>query len=70
MVEAIQEDGKPTWLDQIRPHFLHPTNESFASYTNVVLGDADEDDPIDPTRDEVVVLSSGSSGKSLEESSS
>ncbi|MFS8028635.1 hypothetical protein Hanom_Chr16g01512801 [Helianthus anomalus] len=70
MVEAIQEDGKPTWLDQIRPCFLHPSNESFAMYANVVLGDRDEDDSIDPTRDEVVVLSSGSSGNSLEGSSS
>ncbi|KAJ0429689.1 hypothetical protein HanHA300_Chr17g0660311 [Helianthus annuus] len=66
MVEAIQEDGKPTWLDQIRPRFLHPTNENFTSYANVVLGEADEDDPIDPTRDKVVVLSSGSSGRTLE----
>ncbi|KAJ0765627.1 hypothetical protein HanPI659440_Chr08g0305591 [Helianthus annuus] len=66
MVEAIQEDGKPTWLDQIRPHFLHPTNESFAAYANVVLGEADGGDAIDPTREEVVVLSSGSSGRSVE----
>ncbi|KAJ0763832.1 hypothetical protein HanPI659440_Chr08g0285431 [Helianthus annuus] len=67
MVEAIQEDGKPTWLDQIRPRFLHPTNDSFVAYANVVLGEADEDDSIDPTREEVVVLSSGSSGRSLED---
>ncbi|KAJ0682854.1 hypothetical protein HanPI659440_Chr16g0652001 [Helianthus annuus] len=65
MVEAIQEDGKPTWLEQIRPHFLHPTNDSFVTYANVVLGEPDEDDPVGPTREEVVVLSSGSSGRSF-----
>ncbi|KAJ0924565.1 hypothetical protein HanPSC8_Chr05g0229561 [Helianthus annuus] len=66
MVEAIQEDGKPTWLDQIRSRFLHPTNESLAAYANVALGEDDEDDAIDPTREEVVVLSSGSSDRSFE----
>ncbi|KAM0036589.1 hypothetical protein Hdeb2414_s0014g00428141 [Helianthus debilis subsp. tardiflorus] len=65
MVEAIQEAGKPTWLEQIRPRFLHSTNDSFAAYANVMLGETDEDDPIGPTREEVVVLSSGSSGRSL-----
>uniref|UniRef100_A0A251VG72 Transposase (putative) gypsy type domain-containing protein n=1 Tax=Helianthus annuus TaxID=4232 RepID=A0A251VG72_HELAN len=66
MVEAIQEDGKSTWLNQIRGRFLHPSDDSFAKYANVVLGEDDEDDPIDPTREEVVVLSSGSSGRSSE----
>ncbi|KAJ0749682.1 hypothetical protein HanLR1_Chr05g0172871 [Helianthus annuus] len=66
MVEAIQEDGKPTWLNKIRGRFLHPSDDSFAKYANVVLGEDDEDDPIDPTREEVVVLSSGSSGRSSE----
>ncbi|KAJ0940136.1 hypothetical protein HanRHA438_Chr02g0079991 [Helianthus annuus] len=66
MVEAIQEDGKPAWLDQIRGRFLHPSDESFARYANVALGEDDEDDPIDPFREEVVVLSSGSSDKSFE----
>ncbi|MFS7909836.1 hypothetical protein Hanom_Chr02g00099221 [Helianthus anomalus] len=61
MVEADQADGKPTWLDQIRNRFLHPTNESFAAYANVVLGEDgedDADDATDPTREEVIVLSS------------
>ncbi|KAJ0670954.1 hypothetical protein HanOQP8_Chr13g0480321 [Helianthus annuus] len=67
MVEAIQEDGKPTWLDQIRSRFLHPTTDSFAACANVALGEADEDDSLDPTREEVVILSSESSGRSLED---
>ncbi|KAJ0687028.1 hypothetical protein HanLR1_Chr11g0421321 [Helianthus annuus] len=69
MVEAIQEVGKPTWLDQIRHRFLHPSNESFAAYANVVLGEDvkdDVDDAIDPTWEEVIVLSSGGSDRSLE----
>ncbi|KAJ0466684.1 hypothetical protein HanIR_Chr14g0674921 [Helianthus annuus] len=40
MVEAIQEDGKPTWLNQIRGRFLHPTDESFTKYASVSLGTA------------------------------
>ncbi|KAM0035798.1 hypothetical protein Hdeb2414_s0015g00450771 [Helianthus debilis subsp. tardiflorus] len=55
------------WLNQIRGRFLHPSNESFAKYANVALGEDDEDDPIDPTREEVVVLSSGSSDRSSED---
>ncbi|KAJ0845530.1 hypothetical protein HanRHA438_Chr15g0714741 [Helianthus annuus] len=55
MVEVIQEDGKPTWLEQIRSRFLHPTNDSFVTYANVVLGESDEDDPVGPTREEGVV---------------
>ncbi|KAM0063356.1 hypothetical protein Hdeb2414_s0003g00089981 [Helianthus debilis subsp. tardiflorus] len=69
MVEAVQEDGKPTWLDQIRNRFLHPTIESFATYANIVLGEDSEDDvddAIDPTREEVIVLSSEGSDRSLE----
>ncbi|KAJ0879816.1 hypothetical protein HanRHA438_Chr10g0455891 [Helianthus annuus] len=54
MVEVIQEDGKPTWLDQIRSRFLHPSDESFTKYASVALGEDDEDDPIDPIREEVV----------------
>ncbi|MFS7901936.1 hypothetical protein Hanom_Chr01g00005421 [Helianthus anomalus] len=46
--------------------FLHPSNESFASYANVALGETDEDEAIDHTREEVVVLSSESSSRSLE----
>ncbi|KAJ0860260.1 hypothetical protein HanRHA438_Chr13g0621731 [Helianthus annuus] len=66
MIEAVQEDGKPTWLNQIRGRFLHPSNESFAKYANLSLGEDDEDDPLDPSRKEVVILSSGSSDWSLE----
>ncbi|KAJ0644842.1 hypothetical protein HanOQP8_Chr16g0616911 [Helianthus annuus] len=66
MVETIQAEGKPTWLDQIRNRFLHPTSESFAAYANTVLGEDSGDgfdDTIDPTREEVIVLSSeGSDG--------
>ncbi|KAJ0539425.1 hypothetical protein HanHA300_Chr08g0286121 [Helianthus annuus] len=65
MVEAIQGVDKPTWLDQIRGRFLHSSNESFVAYANVVLGD-DIDDAIDPTREEVIVLSSGGSDRSLD----
>ncbi|KAJ0786101.1 hypothetical protein HanOQP8_Chr02g0051321 [Helianthus annuus] len=69
MVEAVQADGKPTWLDQIRYRFLHPTDESFAAYANVVLGEDgedDADDATDPIREEVIVLSSGGSDRSFE----
>ncbi|KAJ0928453.1 hypothetical protein HanRHA438_Chr04g0194201 [Helianthus annuus] len=66
MVEAIQEDGTPTWLNQIRGRFLHPADESFSKYANVSLGEDDEDDPVDPIREEVVVLSSESSDESPE----
>ncbi|KAM0006954.1 hypothetical protein Hdeb2414_s0156g00816421 [Helianthus debilis subsp. tardiflorus] len=38
MVEAIQADGSPTWLDQIRGRFLHPTDESLSRYADEVLG--------------------------------
>ncbi|KAL9996512.1 hypothetical protein Hdeb2414_s0692g00936321 [Helianthus debilis subsp. tardiflorus] len=38
MVEAIQADGNPTWLDQIQGRFLHPTDESLSRYTDEVLG--------------------------------
>ncbi|KAJ0457736.1 hypothetical protein HanIR_Chr15g0777111 [Helianthus annuus] len=53
MVEAIQAEGKPTWLDQIRNRFLHPTSESFATYANTAL-------------EQVIVLSSEGSDRSLE----
>ncbi|KAM0071104.1 hypothetical protein Hdeb2414_s0001g00021021 [Helianthus debilis subsp. tardiflorus] len=64
MVEAILPEGKPVWLDQIRDRFLHPTSDSFVAYANVILGEDggdDVDDTIDPTREEVIVLSSGGS---------
>ncbi|KAJ0530594.1 hypothetical protein HanHA89_Chr10g0391591 [Helianthus annuus] len=69
MVEAIQAEGKPTWLDQIRYRFLHPSSESFAAYANTVLGEDNGDgfdDTIDPAREEVIVLSSEGSDRSLE----
>ncbi|KAF5797398.1 hypothetical protein HanRHA438_Chr07g0290811 [Helianthus annuus] len=66
MVEAIQEDGKPTWLDQIRGRFLHPTDESLSRYANDVLGEDVGNDPVDPVRQEVVILSSGSSDQTPE----
>ncbi|MFS7905163.1 hypothetical protein Hanom_Chr01g00044511 [Helianthus anomalus] len=57
MVEAILPEGKPVWLDQIRDRFLHPTSDSFAAYTNTILGEdggGDFDDSTDPTREEVL----------------
>ncbi|KAF5816002.1 hypothetical protein HanXRQr2_Chr03g0129481 [Helianthus annuus] len=69
MVEAIIAEGKPVWLDQIRDRFLHPTSESFASYANTILGEddgSDFDDTTDPTREEVIVLSSDGSDRSRE----
>ncbi|KAJ0942058.1 hypothetical protein HanPSC8_Chr03g0087411 [Helianthus annuus] len=38
MVEAIQADGNPTWLEQIHDRFLHPTDASLSGYANEVLG--------------------------------
>ncbi|KAM0021472.1 hypothetical protein Hdeb2414_s0024g00651391 [Helianthus debilis subsp. tardiflorus] len=66
MTEAIQADGKPTWLDQFRTRFMHPTSESFAVYANTVLGEDGVDDITNPTREEVIVLSSEGSDRSRE----
>uniref|UniRef100_A0A251TGS1 Uncharacterized protein n=1 Tax=Helianthus annuus TaxID=4232 RepID=A0A251TGS1_HELAN len=69
MVEAILPEGKPVWLDKIRDRFLHPTSDSFAAYANVILGEDDGDDlddATDPTREEVIVLSSEGSDRSRE----
>ncbi|KAJ0888776.1 hypothetical protein HanRHA438_Chr09g0405791 [Helianthus annuus] len=66
MVEAIQADGNPTWLDQIRGRFLHPTDESLGRCANEVLGEDVWDDSVDSGREEVIVLSSGSSDQILE----
>ncbi|KAJ0796161.1 hypothetical protein HanPI659440_Chr04g0158981 [Helianthus annuus] len=69
MVEAIQKDGKSTWLDQIRNCFLHPNSESFIAYGNTVLGKDVEyvvDGIFDSTREEVIVLSSEGSDRSVE----
>ncbi|KAM0072113.1 hypothetical protein Hdeb2414_s0001g00032781 [Helianthus debilis subsp. tardiflorus] len=40
MVEAIQADGNPTWLDQIQGRFLHPSDESLSRYADEILGTA------------------------------
>ncbi|KAJ0725798.1 hypothetical protein HanPI659440_Chr12g0462971 [Helianthus annuus] len=69
MIEAIQAKGRPTWLDQIRNRFLHPTSESFAAYANTILGEDDEDDfddTTDLTLEEVIVLSCEGSDRSHE----
>ncbi|KAM0055482.1 hypothetical protein Hdeb2414_s0006g00206671 [Helianthus debilis subsp. tardiflorus] len=69
MVEAILPEGKHVWLEQIRDRFLHPTSDSFAAYANTILrkDDGDEfDDTTDPTREEVIVLSSEGSDRSRE----
>ncbi|KAJ0433630.1 hypothetical protein HanRHA438_Chr17g0814281 [Helianthus annuus] len=66
MVEAIQADGNPTWLDQIRGRFLHPTDDSLGRYANEVLGEYVWDDSVDSGREEVIVLSSGNSDKNVE----
>ncbi|KAM0040321.1 hypothetical protein Hdeb2414_s0012g00392391 [Helianthus debilis subsp. tardiflorus] len=66
MVEAIQADGSPTWLDQIRGRFLHPTDESLSRYAGEVLGEDVLDDFADSDREQVIILSSGSSGRGVE----
>ncbi|XP_035846420.1 uncharacterized protein LOC110940437 isoform X2 [Helianthus annuus] len=67
MVEAIQADGNPTWLEQIHDRFLHPTDASLSGYANEVLGEDDEDDLVESGREEVVILSSGSSDRDVED---
>ncbi|KAJ0845553.1 hypothetical protein HanRHA438_Chr15g0715001 [Helianthus annuus] len=67
MVEAIQADGNPTWLEQIHDRFLHPTDASLSGYANEVLGEDDEDDLVDSGREEIVILSSGSSDQDVED---
>ncbi|KAJ0603296.1 hypothetical protein HanIR_Chr03g0148961 [Helianthus annuus] len=67
MVEAIQADGNPTWLEQIHDRFLHPTDASLSGYANEVLGEDDEDDLVDSGREEIVILSSGSSDRDVED---
>ncbi|MFS7968063.1 hypothetical protein Hanom_Chr09g00793171 [Helianthus anomalus] len=66
MIVAYLPEGRPVWLDQIRDRFLYPTSESLATYANIILGEDggdDLDDAINPTREEVIVLSSeGSDG--------
>ncbi|KAF5821031.1 hypothetical protein HanXRQr2_Chr01g0009021 [Helianthus annuus] len=65
MVEAIQADGNSTWLDQIRGRFLHPTDESLSRYADEVLGEDVWDDFVDSGREEVIILSSGSSDQNV-----
>ncbi|XP_035841715.1 uncharacterized protein LOC110918485 isoform X2 [Helianthus annuus] len=67
MVEAIQAEGNPTWLDQIRGRFLHPTDESLNRYASEVLGEDVWNDSVDPGREGVIVLSSGSSDQNFED---
>ncbi|KAJ0956698.1 hypothetical protein HanPSC8_Chr01g0018471 [Helianthus annuus] len=72
MVEAILPEEKLVLLDQMRDRFLHPTSDSFTAYANAILdedgedGGDDLDDTIDPTREEVTVLSSEGSDRSRE----
>ncbi|KAL9998017.1 hypothetical protein Hdeb2414_s0583g00919461 [Helianthus debilis subsp. tardiflorus] len=61
MVVASLPEGRPLWLDQIRDNFLHPSNESLATYANTILGDdgeGDTDFDVNPTREEHILLSS------------
>ncbi|KAM0047657.1 hypothetical protein Hdeb2414_s0008g00265791 [Helianthus debilis subsp. tardiflorus] len=67
MVEAIQADGNPTWLDQIRDRFLHPTDASLSRYADEILGEDVWDDSVDSGREEVIILSSGSSDRHVED---
>ncbi|KAM0014724.1 hypothetical protein Hdeb2414_s0034g00727011 [Helianthus debilis subsp. tardiflorus] len=67
MVEAIQAEGNPTWLEQIRGRFLHPTDESLNRYASEVLGEDVWNDSVDPGREGVIVLSSGSSDQNFED---
>ncbi|KAM0006891.1 hypothetical protein Hdeb2414_s0157g00817141 [Helianthus debilis subsp. tardiflorus] len=49
MVEAIQKDGKSTWLDQIRNRFLHPTNPAQEAVNEPVNepNDVDIEEPVE-----------------------
>ncbi|XP_022017044.2 uncharacterized protein LOC110916655 isoform X1 [Helianthus annuus] len=64
MVEAIQADGNPTWLDQIQDRFLHPTEQSLNRYAAEVLGEDVLGDFVNSDQEDVIVVSSGSSGRS------
>ncbi|KAM0062302.1 hypothetical protein Hdeb2414_s0004g00146531 [Helianthus debilis subsp. tardiflorus] len=70
MVVAYLPEGKPVWLVQIQDRFLYPSSESLASYANAILGEDggdDLDDATNPTREEVIVLSSEGSDGSHED---
>ncbi|KAF5774290.1 hypothetical protein HanRHA438_Chr13g0609241 [Helianthus annuus] len=67
MVVAYLPEGRPVWLDRSdKRSLLAPYSESLATYANSILGEDggdDLDDAINPTREEVIVLSSeGSDG--------
>ncbi|MFS7994542.1 hypothetical protein Hanom_Chr12g01107281 [Helianthus anomalus] len=38
MVVAALPEGEPGWVARIRDNFLHPSNESMATYANTILG--------------------------------
>ncbi|KAJ0539992.1 hypothetical protein HanRHA438_Chr00c33g0855381 [Helianthus annuus] len=60
-------EGEPGWVARIRDNFLHPSNESMATYANTILGDDNEDETdVDaiPTREELILLSSEESASS------
>ncbi|MFS7946029.1 hypothetical protein Hanom_Chr06g00531211 [Helianthus anomalus] len=70
MVVAALPEGQPSWVDQIRDNFLHPSSESMVTYANTVLGDDGEDETdVDtaPTREELILLSSEESASSYQD---
>ncbi|MFS7908204.1 hypothetical protein Hanom_Chr01g00080461 [Helianthus anomalus] len=69
MVVAYFPEGRPVLLNQVWDRFLHPTSESLATYANTILGEDggdDLNDAINPTREEVIALSSEASDGSHE----
>ncbi|KAF5756958.1 hypothetical protein HanXRQr2_Chr17g0821011 [Helianthus annuus] len=60
MAVAALPKGEPGWVSRIRDNFLHPFNESMATYANVILGDDEDESDVDvvPTREELILLSS------------
>ncbi|KAJ0435245.1 hypothetical protein HanIR_Chr17g0891201 [Helianthus annuus] len=60
MTVAALPEGEPGWVSRIRYNFLHPSNESIATYANVILGDDEDESDVDvvPTREELILLSS------------
>ncbi|KAJ0668957.1 hypothetical protein HanPI659440_Chr17g0695561 [Helianthus annuus] len=60
MAVAALPKGEPGWVSRIRDNFLHPSNESMATYANVILGDNEDESDVDvvPTREELILLSS------------
>ncbi|KAJ0694513.1 hypothetical protein HanPI659440_Chr15g0609651 [Helianthus annuus] len=66
MAVAAMPEGEPGWVNRIRDNFLHPSNESMATYANTILGDAEDETEVDaiPTREELILLSSEESAGS------